>query len=109
MPISKARRMLLPTALIVCSVALMLNYLPTHTTYAVAPTQSAQTQTNDIALAQVKEAAAKKAEKLAVTPSIWPVSGPVTSALRQLTDGSCRVVLPAGTAIWCKSITAMGS
>ena len=75
----KARRMLLTSALILCSVAFMLNYLPTHTTYAVAPAQPAQTQTNDVALAQAKEVAAKKAEKLAITPSIWPVSGPVTS------------------------------
>lgn len=79
MPISKARQMVLSTSLILGLVALLLNYLPTHTTYAIAPTLLEQTQTTDIALAQAKEAAAKKSEKLAITPSIWPVSGPVTS------------------------------
>lgn len=75
--------MLLAGALVLCATALLLNYFQPHTTYAVTPSQP---QTNDTALAEAQAAAAKKAEKLAATPTIWPVSGPVTSGFGDRTS-----------------------
>jgi len=71
---------LLLGVLIACSASLMLNHLRPNITYAVAPTASKQSQDADAAqAAQAKGFAAEKADKLAITPSIWPVNGSVTS------------------------------
>lgn len=68
----KAERILLLGALVLCSAALVLNSITPHTTYAVAPVQW--------------ETRSANREKLAATPSIWPVNGNVTSGFGERTS-----------------------
>lgn len=73
-------RIFLPCALILSATALFPNlYLP-HPTYAIAQIQPKQPLANEASLTPTMNTKSIPLEKLATTPSIWPVSGTVTSS-----------------------------
>lgn len=71
--VSKKRRILIICTVVLCAVALLINFQLPRATYATAATASIKVE---------QEPTATKTEnrdKLASTPSLWPVQGMVTS------------------------------
>jgi murein DD-endopeptidase MepM/ murein hydrolase activator NlpD len=77
--LSSRWRIFLLCALILCSALLLANYRQPGTTYAVAPSLPEPTQTVGVTQAPANEIKVKSSDKLAITPSIWPAMGTVTS------------------------------
>ncbi|MDR3566315.1 MAG: M23 family metallopeptidase [Negativicutes bacterium] len=69
---------LLLCALILCSALFFTSYRHPSTTYAVAPAISEQLKPAEVVQVQVNKTT-KSTDNLAITPSIWPIRGMVTS------------------------------
>src|SRR5665647_91444 len=76
---SSKLRILLACAFALCLTALLINYQPPRATYAAASVQIEQPPGDSISPAQAAAARTKSRDKLAGTPSMWPVQGELTS------------------------------
>lgn len=70
---------ILLSALILFSAVLFVNYRQPHTTYAVAPATPEIIVSAGTPVVSSSRVKAPNIDKLAMTPSIWPVNGSVTS------------------------------
>ena len=77
---SSTWRIFLPGALVLFAVVLMLNFYFSYPTYAIAQVQPKLSRTAEASLAPAQNTKSITLEKLATTPSIWPVNGSVTSS-----------------------------
>ena len=73
-------RIFLPCSSILSATALLLNFYLPHPTYAIAQVQSNPPLVTEASLTPTTNTKSIALEKLATTPSIWPVSGTVTSS-----------------------------